>query len=132
MAQKSKQYRGLIATFILLLAAVAAFLVLRNINQNKGQMIPPVSESSGDKGGAPVQDENGPGLTIRLSDGQSQPEVVEPLPVELGERSRRRGPARRSRSLSRSPLKKPPLVSLKVRWKCCATARKARSRWRLL
>jgi hypothetical protein len=86
MAQKLKQYRGLMVIFVLSLAAVTAVFVIRKIDQNQGQTIPPVTESPGDKGDAPVQDEDGPpGLKINLSDGQSQPAVLELLPVKPGE-----------------------------------------------
>jgi alpha-2-macroglobulin len=79
MAEKFRLYRGLIVVFILLLAVVAAYLVGRNFNQpnGPGQTIPPISDSPGEKGGAPVQDEDQPpGLKIQLSDGGAQPETL--------------------------------------------------------
>jgi alpha-2-macroglobulin len=88
MAEKFRLYRGLIVVFMLLLAVVAAYLIGRNFNRptGPGQTIPPVSDSPGEKGGAPVQDEDQPpGLKIHLSDGGAQPEVVETLPLASGE-----------------------------------------------
>src|SRR3990172_762466 len=86
MAQKLKQYRGLIVIFLLSLAAITAVFVIRNSDRNQGQAIPPVTESPGDKGGAPVQDADvPPGIKINLSDGGAQPELFQPLPVEPGE-----------------------------------------------
>ena len=88
MAEKHRLYRGVIIVFILLLAVLAAYLIGLNFNLPGGQghTIPAVTESTGEKGGAPVQDEDQPtGLKINLSDGGAQPQVVEPLQVDPGE-----------------------------------------------
>ena len=93
MAEKFGFYRGISVVIILLLAAVAAYMIGRNFNQSSGQnqTIPPATDSPGEKGGAPVLDEDQPpGLKITLSDGGAQPESVaasagkpgEPLTLE--------------------------------------------------
>lgn len=86
MAGKTKAFRTALIILGLAGAAGAAYLVGRNVTQPGGdQTIPPVSGSQGETGVATIQEDEEPGLTIRLSDGGAQPETVEPLPVRPGE-----------------------------------------------
>ncbi len=88
MAEKSGSYRGIIVVIILLLAVFAAYLTGLNFKQpnDLGQALPTGTNAPGEKGNTPVQDENQPpGLKIKLSDGGAQPEEVEPLTVKPGE-----------------------------------------------
>jgi alpha-2-macroglobulin len=88
MAAGLKLYRGFIVVFILILAASlliwsVAILTSPPVRDRRSRLSP---SSSGEEGGAPVQDEDQPpGLKINLSDGGAQPETVEPLPVKPGE-----------------------------------------------
>jgi len=63
---------------------LAAYFWVRSQTGDGGQTIPPESTPSAGGDETPV-DEDGTGLTIRLSDGGAEPQSYEPLPVTTGE-----------------------------------------------
>jgi uncharacterized protein YfaS (alpha-2-macroglobulin family) len=69
------------------LAAVAVGLIVSRLmgDDSDGYVIPPLVEPTAGPGDSSVSDDEQPGLTIELSEGQEQPEIVEPLPIATGE-----------------------------------------------
>ena len=70
-----------------ILAVIGAFLIIRNLYPGEpGHVIPTQSGTPGITGEGPgTTDGTDSSLWIRLSEGQDQPEVVEPLPLATGE-----------------------------------------------
>jgi len=81
------RYRLPMLIAIVILAVIGAFLILRNINTGgPGHVIPSQVDTPGETGEGPgTTDGTDSGLFIRLSEGQDQPEPVEPLPLATGE-----------------------------------------------
>ena len=73
-----------IVIIIFVALILAAYFWVRSQTGDGGQTIPPESTPSAGGDETPV-DEDGTGLTIRLSDGGAEPQSYEPLPVTTGE-----------------------------------------------
>ena len=81
------RYRLPLLIAIVILIIVGAFLIIRNLDTGgPGHVIPSHVDTPGETGEGPgTTDGTDSNLSIRLSEGQDQPEVVEPLPLAAGE-----------------------------------------------
>jgi uncharacterized protein YfaS (alpha-2-macroglobulin family) len=86
--RRVRRLRLALLAAIIVLTPVAIFLLIRALQPGagEGQVIPVPDETAGITGGEPLQaGGGGTGFVIRLSEGQEQPEVTEPLVPGTGE-----------------------------------------------
>jgi uncharacterized protein YfaS (alpha-2-macroglobulin family) len=71
---------------VVVLVAAGIFLILRSLDDGKppGQVIPSQVDTPVAAGAGPTTEGADTSLSIRLSEGQDQPEVVEPVPMATG------------------------------------------------
>ncbi|NIM95033.1 MAG: hypothetical protein GTO18_15140, partial [Anaerolineales bacterium] len=92
MTEKPKQWntrsRILVIVGAILLLVVAAVLIVQVLipDAPDGETHPPLVDTSATPQGSETTMDNGePHLTIQLSEGQAQPQMVEPVPTAIGE-----------------------------------------------
>ena len=85
--RSSSRYLRPILVAAVILAVIGAFLIIRNLFPGEpGQIIPSQGGTPGITGEGPdISNGTDSSLSIRLSEGQDQPEAVEPLPLAIGE-----------------------------------------------
>jgi hypothetical protein len=81
------RYRTPVLLLGLLLVAASAFLIIRGRprSEPEGQQIPVEESTAGEPGGLSSMGDRQQQVSIRLSEGQAQPQMVEPVPLATAE-----------------------------------------------
>ncbi|MEJ2711243.1 MAG: MG2 domain-containing protein, partial [Anaerolineales bacterium] len=81
------RYKILVLIFFLLLVSAGAYIAIQGWprSESDGQPIPVAVDSSVSEGGQTVMQDEAQPVSIRLSEGQSQPQPVEQVPLATGE-----------------------------------------------